>query len=77
MALRTFDAPISCIMADTETDEKYGDFVYVATYDDSRSRSGILYKLQMTDSPDRIEAEDAGKWDKGLLKIKDMHYKTF
>ena len=77
VALRTFDAPISCIMADTETDEKYGDFVYVATYDDSRSRSGILYKLQMTDSPDRIEAEDAGKWDKGLLKIKDMHYKTF
>lgn len=75
--LRTFDAPVCFIMSDNETAEKYDDMIYVATYDDSRSRSGILYKFQMVDSPDRMEVTESEKWDEGLLKIHDMFYKTF
>ena len=75
--LHTFDAPVCFIMADNETEEKYDDCIYVATYDDSRERSGILYKFRMTDSPDRMELTLAETWDEGLLKIHDMYYKTF
>ena len=75
--LRTFDAPISYMMVDTETDEKYDDCIYVATYDESRSRSGTLYKMQMVDSPDRIETSEPEKLEDGLLKITDMYYKSF
>ena len=75
--LRTFDAPISYMMVDTETDEKYDDCIYVATYDESRSRSGTLYKMQMVDSPDRIETSEPEKLEDGLLKIMDMYYKSF
>ena len=75
--LKTFDAPISYIMVDTETKEQYEDYIYVSTYDDTRSRSGILYKLQMVDSPDEIEVTDVEKWDNRLLKIIDMYYKTY
>lgn len=75
--LHTFDAPVCFIMADNETEEKYDDCIYVATYDDSRERSGILYKFRMTDSPDRMELTLTETWDEGLLKIHDMYYKTF
>ena len=64
-------------MVDTETKEQYEDYIYVSTYDDTRSRSGILYKLQMVDSPDEIEVTDVEKWDNRLLKIIDMYYKTY
>ena len=75
--LHTFDAPVCFIMADNETEEKYDDCIYVATYDDSRERSGILYKFRMTDSPDRMELTSVETWDEGLLKIRDMYYKKF
>ena len=75
--LETFDAPISLIKADNVSPEQFDDMFYVATYDDSRTRSGVLYKYQMVDSPDRIAAEKKETWDKGFLKIKSMCWKAF
>ena len=75
--LRTFDAPVTFLMSDIESPEQYDDFLYVATYDDSVPRSGILYKFKVEDSPDRIAVEETEKWDEGLLKITSMKYKAF
>lgn len=75
--LRTFDAPVTFLMSDIESPEQYDDFLYVATYDDSVPRSGILYKFKVEDSPDRIAVEETEKWDEGLLKIAAMKYKAF
>ena len=75
--LRTFDAPVTFLMSDIESPEQYDDFLYVATYDDSVPRSGILYKFKVEDSPDRIAVEETEKWDEGLLKIASMKYKAF
>ena len=75
--IRTFDAPVTFLMSDIESPEQYDDVLYVATYDDSVPRSGILYKFKVEDSPDRIAVEETEKWDEGLLKITSMKYKAF
>ena len=75
--IRTFDAPVTFLMSDIESQEQYDDVLYVATYDDSVPRSGILYKFKVEDSPDRIAVEETEKWDEGLLKITSMKYKAF
>lgn len=82
--LKTFDAPVTCMKADYETSEKWKDVFYVATYDDSRPRSGKVYKFRVTDDPAKIEITQEELWDKvegddnrGFLKIRSMYYKAF
>ncbi len=75
--LETFNAPVTCLKADNETDEKYNDIFFVATYDDSSPRSGILYKYKVTDSPDETEITRLESFDKGFLKIHSICYKHF
>ena len=75
--LEEFDAPITMIKADNDSEEKYDDNFYVATYDDSRDRSGIMYKYHVVDSPNKIELTHEGKWDEGFLKINTMCWKAF
>lgn len=75
--LMTFDAPVTCMTADHFTEEKMNDVFYAATYDDNKDRSGIVYKLQLEDSPDKVAAEVLDKWDEGFLKIRSMFYKNY
>lgn len=75
--LHTFDAPVTCIYADYSTSEKYSDVFYAATYNDAEPRSGIVYKFQVEDNPDRMAIEEKEKWDEGFLKIRSMYYKNF
>ena len=49
----------------------------LATYDDSRDRSGIVYKFSVVDNPDRMAVEQMNRWDEGFLKVKSMCYKKF
>lgn len=75
--LHEFDAPVTCLKADYDTAEKYLDMFYVATYDDSRERSGIVYKFQVDDNPDSMSLTQKECWDEGFLKIRSMCYKAF
>jgi hypothetical protein len=75
--LHEFDAPVTCLKADYDTSEKYLDMFYVATYDDSRERSGIVYKFQVDDNPDSMSLTQKECWDEGFLKIRSMCYKAF
>ena len=70
---------ITCLKADYESDysSRDKDFFYVATYDESSSRSGIVYRFQVTDDPDRMEVGKVDTYDEGFLKIHSMCYKAF
>lgn len=70
---------ITCIKADYESDPvtKDKDYFLVATYDDSQERSGKVYKFQIKNDPDRMQAQLLETWDKGFLKIHSICYKAF
>ncbi len=75
--IREFDAPVTALFNDYVSPQMYEDNFYVATYDDSRSRSGVLYKFRTADSADRADAELLYVWDEGLLKINSVYYKAY
>ena len=75
--LKEFDAPVTCLVADHYTADRTKDMFMVATYDDARERSGIVYKFRMDDDPDRMSVTQVQKWDEGFLKIRTMCYKAF
>jgi hypothetical protein len=72
-----FDAPVTCLTADYYTEDRLKDAFMLATYDDSRDRSGIVYKFSVVDNPDRMAVEQMNRWDEGFLKVKSMCYKKF
>lgn len=75
--LHEFDAPVTCIKMDLETEGRYRDEFLVATYDDARPRSGILYRFRVEDDPDVVAASMTDTWDEGFLKINTIKYKAF
>lgn len=75
--LHDFGVPVTCIKGDIETGEKYGDVFYVATYDDARERSGVVYKYKVEDDPDRVAVRRLATVDEGFLKVRTMCYKAF
>ncbi len=75
--LMTFDAPVTCLTADYYTDDRSKDAFMLATYDDSRDRSGVVYKFSVLDNPDKMEVTEINRWDEGFLKVKSMCYKRF
>ena len=75
--LKEFDAPVTCLVADHYTADRTKDMFMVATYDDARERSGIVYKFRMDDDPDRMSVTQVQKWDEGFLKVRTMCYKAF
>lgn len=77
VVLDEFDAPVTCLKADYDTADKYSDVFYVATYDDARERSGIVYGYQVEDNPDHMRVIRRNKWDEGFLKVRTMCYKAF
>lgn len=75
--LHDFDSAVTCVKADYDTADRYQDVFYVATYDDSVERSGVVYKFRMEDDPDKMSVSMLETIDEGFLKIRSMCYKAF
>lgn len=77
--LYEFPANVTCIKADYESDysTRDKDYFFVATYDDSKPRSGAVYKLQVIDDPDIMKVNLLETYEKNFLKIHSMCYKAF
>ncbi len=70
---------VTCIKADYESDynTRDKDFFYVATYDEGKPRSGVVYKFSVVDDPDMMKVNLLETHDRNFLKIHSMCFKAF
>lgn len=74
--IKEFSNNITTLFLDFYSEQKEDDFLYVATYNDGKKRSGNLFKYQIDNNPNNISITKKYNWNE-LIKIHDMYYKRY